>query len=122
MKELKTYYCLVLDRQEGLISKVFYLKDSNALLDTIAKAGITLINFLEKDEHGKCLDSDYICPVCGCREYDFDEIATTGTGFSRLLDWQNREMLVQSCSNCGFMKTFLKRNINETGKIDFFFG
>ena len=31
------------------------------------------------------------CPKCDCRDFDTDTIATTGSGWSKIFDMQNRK-------------------------------
>lgn len=67
---------------------------------------------MEQDERG--------CPKCGHSETEVDDIATTGTGFSKLFDIQNRRFRVISCTNCGFAELYRGGDTNDM--IDFFLG
>jgi len=51
-------------------------------------------------------DEEDGCPKCGCSEVEFDDIATTGTGFSKLFDIQNRRFTVISCTDCGYSELY----------------
>lgn len=46
------------------------------------------------------------CPKCGHTETEIDSIATTGGGFSKLFDVQNRQFTVVSCANCGYAELY----------------
>ncbi|WP_435195790.1 zinc ribbon domain-containing protein [Natronomonas sp. EA1] len=60
------------------------------------------------------------CPKCGHEEVDIDEIATSGSGLSKMFDVQNRSFKTVSCANCGF--TELYRGQSKGNVIDLFFG
>lgn len=64
----------------------------------------------------------YVCAKCGGTHYESDEIRTTGGGFSRFFDVQNRKFIVVSCSQCGYCELY-KRNSSGLGNVaDFLFG
>ena len=65
-------------------------------------------------------DEEGGCPKCGCTEVEFDDIATTGTGFSKLFDIQNRRFTVISCIDCGYSELY--RGQSKGNVVDFFFG
>lgn len=46
------------------------------------------------------------CPKCGHEEAEVDEIATTGSGASKLFDVQNRRFQVVSCTRCGYSELY----------------
>lgn len=50
----------------------------------------------------------YTCLKCGNRKADADEIRTTGSGFSKLFNIQNRKFSTVSCSRCGFTELYKK--------------
>lgn len=60
------------------------------------------------------------CPKCGSEETETDEIATSGTGLTKLFDVQNRAFVVVSCANCGYSE-FYKGQSKGTA-VDFFVG
>lgn len=60
------------------------------------------------------------CPKCGHENAQVDEIATTGTGFSRLFDVQNRRFSVVTCQNCGYTEFY--RGPDADVILDLFFG
>lgn len=60
------------------------------------------------------------CPKCGHDEAETDTISTTGSGFSKLFDIQNRRFLVVSCENCSYSELY--RGQSRGNVIDFFLG
>jgi len=46
------------------------------------------------------------CPKCGHRETEVDDIATSGTGLTKLFDVQNRRFQVVSCASCGYSELY----------------
>jgi len=48
----------------------------------------------------------YHCPKCGNRKAEMDEIRTTGSGFSRYFNIQNRRFTAVSCTHCGFTEFY----------------
>ena len=57
----------------------------------------------------------YACVKCGCYSFEDDKIASTGTGFSKFFDIQNREFIVISCRDCGYAELY-KSGDSSTGK------
>ncbi|PHQ39178.1 hypothetical protein DJ69_07485 [Halorubrum persicum] len=60
------------------------------------------------------------CPKCGGEEAETDEIATSGTGLTKLFDVQNRRFTVVSCADCGYSELYKGRSSGDA--IDFFIG
>ncbi|WP_050033073.1 zinc ribbon domain-containing protein [Halorubrum halophilum] len=60
------------------------------------------------------------CPKCGGEETETDEIATSGTGLTKMLDVQNRQFTVVSCADCGYSELYKGRSTGDA--IDFFIG
>ncbi|PAU84144.1 hypothetical protein CK500_06845 [Halorubrum salipaludis] len=60
------------------------------------------------------------CPKCGGEETETDEIATSGTGLTKLFDVQNRRFVVVSCANCGYSELYKGQSTGDA--IDFFVG
>lgn len=60
------------------------------------------------------------CPKCGHDEAEVDEVATTGTGPSRLFDVQNRRFTVVSCTNCGYSELYRGQDADVI--LDLFLG
>jgi len=48
----------------------------------------------------------YTCLKCGNRQADIDNIRTTGAGFTKFFNIQNRKFLAVSCSKCGFTEFY----------------
>ncbi|ELZ48535.1 hypothetical protein C463_00680 [Halorubrum californiense DSM 19288] len=65
-------------------------------------------------------DGDDGCPKCGGTEAETDEIATSGTGLTKLFDVQNRKFLVVSCAECGYSELY--KGQSSGNAIDFFLG
>ncbi|MFD1569213.1 zinc ribbon domain-containing protein [Halorubrum laminariae] len=60
------------------------------------------------------------CPKCGGTETEVDEIATSGTGLTKMFDVQNRKFQVVSCANCGYSELYKGQSTGNA--IDFFIG
>ncbi|MGM0448298.1 MAG: zinc ribbon domain-containing protein [Methanobacteriota archaeon] len=65
-------------------------------------------------------DGDDGCPKCGGTETETDEIATSGTGLTKMFDVQNRKFLVVSCAECGYSELY--KGQSSGNAIDFFLG
>ncbi len=48
----------------------------------------------------------YSCVKCGNRKADFDEIRTTGSGFTKYFNIQNRRFTSVSCTQCGYTEFY----------------
>ena len=60
------------------------------------------------------------CPKCGGTEVETDEVATSGTGFSKMFDVQNRRFVFVSCAECGYSEPY--KGQSSGNAIDFFLG
>ncbi|MDV7348485.1 zinc ribbon domain-containing protein [Halorubrum distributum] len=60
------------------------------------------------------------CPKCGGTETETDEIATSGTGLTKMFDVQNRRFVVVSCAECGYSELY--KGQSSGNAIDFFLG
>ncbi|SDE90107.1 Predicted nucleic-acid-binding protein, contains Zn-ribbon domain [Halorubrum xinjiangense] len=65
-------------------------------------------------------DGDDGCPKCGGTETETDEIATSGTGLTKMFDVQNRRFVVVSCAECGYSELY--KGQSSGNAIDFFLG
>lgn len=65
-------------------------------------------------------EDDSGCPKCGSEGTETDEIATSGTGLTKLFDVQNRKFVVVSCANCGYSELYKGQSTGNA--IDFFIG
>jgi len=74
---------------------------------------------VDPEESGLGGDEDG-CPKCGGTATETDEIATSGTGFSKLFDVQNRSFVVVSCADCGYSELYKGQSAGNA--IDFFIG
>ncbi|MFY9151932.1 MAG: zinc ribbon domain-containing protein [Prolixibacteraceae bacterium] len=64
----------------------------------------------------------YHCPKCGSTQAEVDEIRTTGKGFSRFFDIQNKKFTVITCARCKYSE-FYKGKPSTLGNIaDFLVG
>lgn len=48
----------------------------------------------------------YNCPKCGNRTAEVDDIRTTGAGFTRFFNIQNRRFTAVTCSKCGYTEFY----------------
>lgn len=62
------------------------------------------------------------CPKCGGTEAGKKEIATTGTGLSKLFDIQHNTFVVVYCKKCGYSEFYHKQSSRLGNVLDFFFG
>ncbi|MED3383620.1 zinc ribbon domain-containing protein [Bacillus subtilis] len=62
------------------------------------------------------------CIKCGSTEAGQKEIATTGTGLSKLFDVQHNRFLVVYCKNCGYSEFYNKESSTAGNILDLFFG
>lgn len=60
------------------------------------------------------------CPKCGHDEVDVGEIATTGSGLSKMFDIQNNHFQVVSCLHCGYSELY--RDTSQGDIVDVFLG
>jgi len=49
---------------------------------------------------------NYLCPKCGNKKAEKDKIRTTGSGFTRFFNIQNRRFLTVTCTNCGYTEFY----------------
>ncbi|WP_018922645.1 zinc ribbon domain-containing protein [Salsuginibacillus kocurii] len=62
------------------------------------------------------------CIKCGGTEAETKEIATTGTGLSKMFDVQHNRFIVVFCKNCGYSEFYNRETTTASNVIDFFFG
>ncbi|MGM0837205.1 MAG: zinc ribbon domain-containing protein [Bacillota bacterium] len=62
------------------------------------------------------------CIKCGSTNAGTKEIATTGTGLSKMFDVQHNRFIVVFCKNCGYSEFYNKDTSTASNVIDFFFG
>lgn len=49
---------------------------------------------------------DWECFKCQHTEFETDQIATAGSGLTKILDIQNRNFHAVTCSNCGYTELY----------------
>ncbi|BDU50422.1 zinc ribbon domain-containing protein [Haliovirga abyssi] len=66
------------------------------------------------------MEKNYKCPKCGNNSYETDTIATTGGGFSKIFDVQNKKFTAVTCTRCKYTELY-KAETSMLGNIfDFF--
>ena len=56
------------------------------------------------------------CPKCDCQHFETDSIATTGSGWSKIFDMQNRKFTAVICDNCTYTE-FYRTEASKLGNI-----
>lgn len=64
----------------------------------------------------------YVCPKCGCRNYDHDQFQATGGNFAKLFDIQNKRFITVSCTNCGYTELYRASGDGVMDVLDFLIG
>jgi len=59
----------------------------------------------------------YQCPKCGGKKVEADEIRTTGAGFTKFFNIQNRRFTAVSCSNCGYTEFYKKTHSSGASNV-----
>ena len=57
----------------------------------------------------------YVCPKCGCQQFESDQFQATGGNFAKLFDVQNKKFITISCCQCGY--TELYKSSGSTGWV-----
>ena len=75
----------------------------------------------------KEIESRFVCAKCHSSGAKVKSLAMTGTGISRLLDFQHNRYVFASCNNCGYSEVYnldtLKGSKEKAGNIlDIIFG
>jgi predicted nucleic-acid-binding Zn-ribbon protein len=71
------------------------------------------INFKFIDMNQK----SYTCPKCGNRHAEIDHIRTTGAGFTKYFNIQNRKFTAGSCSRCGYTEFYRGTHSGGAGNV-----
>ena len=66
--------------------------------------------------------ANWRCIKCNNHEFKTDKIATTGTGFSRYLNIQNKKFSTVTCSKCKFTEMYQAPTSALSNIFDFFTG
>lgn len=48
----------------------------------------------------------YICPKCGCQQYESDRLQATGGNFAKIFDIQNKKFVTISCATAGYTELY----------------
>lgn len=64
----------------------------------------------------------YICPKCGCTEFDSERIQTTGGNFSKVFDVQNKRFTAIICTRCGYTEFYRENSSLGWNIIDLLMG
>lgn len=62
------------------------------------------------------------CMKCGSTQAGTKEIATTGTGLSKIFDVQHNQFIVVYCKKCGYSEFYNKESSKLSNVVDLFFG
>lgn len=69
------------------------------------------------------ISKSYTCPKCGNKKADVDNIRTTGAGFTRYFNIQNRRFIAVSCSKCGYTEFYRdSKTSGASNVLDFITG
>lgn len=63
----------------------------------------------------------YVCPKCGCQQYEADRLQATGGNFAKLFDVQNKRFVTVSCCNCGYTELYRQDPDDVMNVLDFLF-
>jgi predicted nucleic-acid-binding Zn-ribbon protein len=63
------------------------------------------------------MKKQFSCVKCNSWEYEVDNIRTTGSGFSRFFDIQNRKFTAISCKRCGYTELYKAGRGSTAGSI-----
>lgn len=63
-----------------------------------------------------------VCPKCGNRGADVDQLQATGGNFAKLSDVQNKKFNTVSCTKCGCTELYRGETDDLMNVIDFLFG
>jgi predicted nucleic-acid-binding Zn-ribbon protein len=83
--------------------------------------------FNDSSDVASAISERFICAKCKGAGADVQSLAMTGTGLSRLLDFQRHSYVFASCLRCGYTEVFNARII-ETSRghgmdvLDLLFG
>ena len=64
-------------------------------------------------------ERQYVCPKCGCREYEADQFQATGGTFAKLFDVQNKKFITVSCAQCGYTELYRDHSSTGANILDF---
>ncbi len=64
----------------------------------------------------------YVCPKCGCRNYESDQFQATGGNFAKIFDVQNKKFYTVSCTRCGYTELYRGQTSDGWNILDFLMG
>lgn len=67
-------------------------------------------------------NDSWVCPKCGNRGADVDQLQATGGNFAKLFDVQNKKFNTVSCTKCGYTELYRGETDDIMNVIDFLFG
>jgi len=59
----------------------------------------------------------FSCTKCGNWDYEVDEIRTTGAGFTKYFNIQNRKFTAISCKQCGYTEFYRGRPASGASSV-----
>lgn len=62
---------------------------------------------------------NYRCSKCHNRTYTSESISTTGSGWSRIFDMQNKKFTAVSCTQCGYTELYKGKHSSLSNLLDF---
>ncbi|WP_010299503.1 MULTISPECIES: zinc ribbon domain-containing protein [Clostridium] len=65
------------------------------------------------------MKKQYICPKCGCNEYENDEFQATGGNLAKIFDVQNKKFITISCARCGYTELYKSKTKAGWNILDF---
>jgi predicted nucleic-acid-binding Zn-ribbon protein len=60
---------------------------------------------------------NYTCAKCGNKKAEIDKIRTTGAGFTRYFNIQNRRFTVVSCTQCGYTEFYRENRAGGASNV-----
>ncbi len=64
----------------------------------------------------------YVCPKCGCQQFESDQLQATGGNFAKLFDIQNKKFVTITCRNCGYTELYKSQGSDGWDILDFLIG
>ena len=64
----------------------------------------------------------YVCPKCGCTQYESDQFQATGGNFAKLFDIQNKKFITIICDRCGYTELYSAETSAGMNILDFLIG
>ncbi len=61
----------------------------------------------------------WICPKCGCEDFEKDQFQATGGNFAKIFDVQNKKFITVSCTKCGYTEIYKSATSSGMNILDF---